>query len=65
MAGSHTWEIVHDYTRCASCGFVFEDRQPYRYLFGKYVKDVECPRCHHSFEKEKVHTPKFGPLLGE
>lgn len=63
--GEHTWDIVIDYHRCPKCGYILESRDKYQYRMGKYVKQLECERCHHQFMVTKSTEPRFGPLLGE
>ncbi|MCB1111717.1 MAG: hypothetical protein H7A37_05945 [Chlamydiales bacterium] len=62
--GTHTWDLVIQYHRCPECDYVFDNRQQYRYQLGHYIKDVECPRCHHEFRLEKNRKPVVGPFFG-
>ena len=62
--GLHTWDIIHQYHRCPNCGYIIESRDDYKYLLGKYEKDLECDRCHHQFTLTKHAKPVLGPLLG-
>ena len=62
--GSHTWDIVVQYHRCPACHAIQESREDYRYQLGKYIKDLECPKCHHHYTIVKRSRPMFGPLFG-
>lgn len=59
---THNWDIVIQYHRCPKCGYIIESREDYIYRMGKYVKDLECSRCHHHFTLTKTSRPTFGPL---
>ncbi len=63
--GKHTWDINITYHRCPKCGFVFEDREAYQYVLGKYVKNLECPRCGNRYTMENKRRSSIGPLFGE
>lgn len=63
--GAHTWDLVVHYHRCPTCGFIIESRENYKYQLGKYIKQLECNRCHHYFTEIKQTTAKFGPLTGK
>lgn len=63
--GNHTWDIIIDYHRCPSCGYIFESREGYEYYFGKYLKNLECSRCGNLFTVTKKGTKTFGPVFGE
>lgn len=62
--GNHTWDLIIEYHRCPDCGYIIESREDYRYLFGKWVKDVSCERCGKHFKLTKVMNHTFGPLIG-
>lgn len=62
--GTHTWDIVIQYHRCPSCGFITESREDYHYQMGKWLKQVECGRCGAITTYEQKLKPKFGPLIG-
>ncbi|MBA3957838.1 MAG: hypothetical protein H0X51_05525 [Parachlamydiaceae bacterium] len=63
--GTHTWDLVVHYHKCPECGYIIESRQDYHYQLGKYIKELECSRCHKHFTVQKPSKPRFGPLLGE
>lgn len=63
--GEHTWDMWSEYHRCPECGLIFEDRQEYAYILGKYQKELSCPRCHGHFMHIRKREPVLGPLLGE
>lgn len=63
--GKHTWDLYIAYHRCPDCGFVFEDRNDYRYVLGKYIKDVRCGRCGKEYTIENKRRATIGPLFGE
>lgn len=63
--GTHTWDLNIGYFQCPSCGYIVESRSAYEYLFGKYQKPVECPRCNYNFTVIKKTHPTFGPFTGE
>lgn len=62
--GNHSWDLVHEYHRCDSCGKIFESRGHYEDRYGKLEMDLECPSCHHEFTVRKERTPSLGPLFG-
>lgn len=64
MKGDHTWPLYVHYHACPKCGFIIESREDYRYVMGKYKKELQCPRCNNSFKEIKPTTPTFGPLIG-
>lgn len=61
--GNHTWTIEHYYHRCPECGYILESRDNYRYQLGKFIKDLECPRCSHAFTEIKERD-RIGPIFG-
>ena len=61
--GNHTWDLHLKYYECNSCGFIIEDRKPYKNVYGKHFKDVTCDRCQHKETIEKKEKPSFGPLI--
>ncbi len=63
--GIHTWDMHLEYHRCPECGHVFESRQGYDYILGKYQKEEECPRCYDRFMITKKRSVSFGPLIGD
>lgn len=62
--GTHTWDIVIHYHRCPSCRAIQESREDYRYQLGKYIKDLECPKCKHHYTVVKRTKPTFVPFFG-
>jgi len=63
--GEHTWDLIIHYHRCPECGFIIESRSDYIYSSGESIKDLECDRCHHSFQAKKEIPPSFAPLMGD
>lgn len=63
--GPHTWDLVIQYHKCPSCGYIMESREGYRYRLGEYLKDLECPRCHKAFTIKKNIEITVGPIFGE
>jgi rubredoxin len=63
--GAHTWDLYLHYHRCPFCGLILESREDFHYILGQYKKDLECPRCKHSFTLVKNVQPALGPLIGE
>jgi uncharacterized C2H2 Zn-finger protein len=63
--GRHTWDILIMYHRCPKCGFVFENREAYQYVLGKYLKQLRCPRCGKEYTLEENRRAAIGPLFGE
>ena len=63
--GDHTWKLYYQYHRCSDCGYVFESRSDYTYQMGKYIKNLECPRCKAEFTEEKKGNIPIGPFFGE
>lgn len=63
--GEHTWDLYVRYHRCPSCGFIIESRDDFENRFGKYVKELNCPRCSHRFTLTKNEKPRFGPFTGD
>lgn len=61
--GKHTWDMICVYHRCPQCDYIIENRDPYEYQLGKYIKHLECARCHHAFTEEKV-SHVIGPIFG-
>lgn len=62
--GEHTWDLVIDYRRCPTCGFIIEDRQIFHYEMGVWIKEVFCQRCRKEFSIIDNQRPTFGPLIG-
>lgn len=62
--GSHTWEIVHHYHLCPRCKRIVESRQDYRYILGRYIKELECPHCRHAFSLTQKKEARPAPLFG-
>jgi uncharacterized C2H2 Zn-finger protein len=60
----HTWDISIYYHRCPSCGFIFTSRQVYHYDKQRYLKELECPRCHASLTATKPARPATRSLWG-
>ena len=63
--GTHTWDLILQYHRCPQCGFINENRQEFKYVMGKYLKEASCQRCGHEWILTKPVHPSFGPLIGE
>lgn len=63
--GEHTWDIHIHYHRCPQCGYIIESRDSYVYRQGKYMKEVVCKRCRHSFFDYKQTKLTIGPLIGD
>lgn len=63
--GTHTWDMHLWYHCCPECGYVFESRQGFEYILGKYQKEEECPRCYDRFMIVKERAVTFGPLIGD
>jgi hypothetical protein len=42
-----------------------ENRQDFENRFGKYVKELSCPRCNQHFTITKNAKPAFGPFTGD
>jgi uncharacterized C2H2 Zn-finger protein len=63
--GEHTWDLVYQLHRCPECGSIFESRRDYSKQFNNYVKDLECPKCHHAYTLTKKNKSSFGPIFGE
>lgn len=63
--GEHTWDLIFQYHRCDKCGWIIESREDYQYRMGEYVKDLECPRCHHFFQLSKIFPKRIGPIFGD
>lgn len=63
---THTWELNLYYHKCPKCGKIIECRKDYVYTEGHYIKELQCPRCHHCFSltKEKTERP-IGPIFGK
>jgi ssDNA-binding Zn-finger/Zn-ribbon topoisomerase 1 len=61
--GVHTFDIFLEYLACPKCRAIIEDRQGYTYRLGQMIKQVECPRCHHTYTVVKAEKPGFGPLF--
>lgn len=63
--GTHTWDLYLAYHQCPNCSYIIENRVDYAYRLGKYIKDVECPRCHALFTLTRQSKTTFGPLIGD
>lgn len=62
--GTHTWDLFQHYFCCPSCSYIFEERKDYTYRLGSYIKELECPRCRHSFVMKKPGAPTVTPFFG-
>lgn len=62
--GDHTYDLYLTYHRCPKCGNIFESRSDYMYQMGKYVKNLECPKCKNSYFLERSRQPPIGPFFG-
>lgn len=47
--GTHTWDLYLKYYSCPQCGYIIEDRQPYRKRTNDQVKQIHCRRCGNEF----------------
>lgn len=63
--GPHTWDLTVHYHKCPSCSYILESRDDYIYRLGNYIKELDCPRCDHSFTIKKNVKPSIGPFFGE
>lgn len=63
--GLHTWDLILHYHQCPACKRIIESREDYFYRLGEYIKEIDCPYCHHYFAIVKNVEPSVGPLFGE
>ncbi len=61
--GTHTWDLIVDYHECPNCGYIIESREGYQLEGGQYIKNLECPRCHHKFIVTKGKKNSIFPLF--
>lgn len=63
--GTHTWDLHLRYHLCPKCENIIESRTDFVYQLGEYVKELDCPRCHHHFQlKKNRESMPIGPLFG-
>lgn len=51
--GTHTWTLYVHYHLCPQCGKVIESRHEYELKDGKWIKELKCAHCGHSFSETK------------